>query len=346
MDWLGLVLSLGVILGGAELFTNGVEWVGQGFGLSEGVVGSVLAAIGTALPETVLPLIAVLLGKSAGKEIGVGSILGAPLMLTTLAMFVLGASVLVFSRLGGRQREIRADPSVPRLDLTFFLPMFTLAVVAGVLKVRVVDWVLAPILVVGYGMYVRRHLAQPVDEKLHREAADAVKPLYLRRVARVTAGRTASNPHPPPPWASVAQALVGLGIIVVAARAFVSVATHLSDRFSVPYLAFALLVAPVATELPEIFNASVIWARRGRDTLAVGNVTGALVFQAVFPVSVGLLLTPWRLSGEALVAALVALGAAALLYTTLLVRGRLGAGLLLLQGAIYVAYVAYLVPRL
>jgi cation:H+ antiporter len=339
MDWLGLFISLGVILGGAELFTNGVEWVGDGLGLSEGVVGSVLAAIGTALPETVLPLIAVLLGKSAGKEIGVGAILGAPLMLTTLAMFVLGASVLAFSRLGQRGREIRADPSVPTLDLTFFLPMFGLAVVAGVLGVRAVDWVVAAILVAGYGVYVRRHFVNPGDQRLHQEAAEAVKPLYLRRAGPTKMER-------PPVWASVAQTLVGLAVIVAAARAFVVFVTHLSDRFHVPYLAFALLVAPVATELPEIFNASVIWARRGRDTLAVGNVTGAMVFQAVFPVTVGLLLTPWRLSGEALVAALVALGAGALLYATLLVRGRLAAWFLLLQGAIYAAYVAYLIPRL
>ena len=113
-----------------------------------------------------------------------------------------------------------------------------------------------------------------------------------------------------------------------------------------PYLAFAVLVAPVATELPEVFNASVIWARRGRDTLALGNVTGAMAFQAVFPVTIGLLLTPWKLSGEALVAAIVALGAGAVLYATLRIRGRLGAWILLLQGAIYAAYVAYLIPRL
>jgi cation:H+ antiporter len=346
MDWLGLVLSLSVILGGAELFTNGVEWVGQAFGLSEGVVGSVLAAIGTALPETVLPLIAVLLGRSAGKEIGVGAILGAPLMLTTLAMFVLGASVLFFSRLRTRGTTIRLDSAVVRLDLTFFLCMFALAILAGVLKVRAVDWVLALVLVVAYGLYVRRHLVTPGDRTLQREAAEAIKPLYARRAARAALGRVAQNPHPPPNWASVAQALVGLGIIVGGARAFVVFVTHLSDRFHVPYLAFALLVAPVATELPEIFNASVIWARRGRDTLAVGNITGAMAFQAVFPVTVGLLFTPWRLSGEALVAAVVALGAGLILYGTLRFRGRLGAGLLLLQGAIYAGYVVYLVPRL
>ena len=346
MDWLGLSISLGVILGGAELFTNGVEWIGEGLGLSEGVVGSILAAIGTALPETVLPLIAVLLGRSAGKEIGVGAILGAPLMLTTLAMFVLGASVLTFSRLGQRRREIRADAAVPTLDLTFFLPMFGLAVIAGVIGVRAVDWVLAAVLVAGYGFYVRRHFANPGDQTLHKEAAEVVKPLYLRKAARAVTGRVAKNPHAPPVWASVAQTLVGLGVIVGAARAFVVFVTHLSDHFHVPYLAFALLVAPIATELPEIFNASVIWARRGRDTLAVGNITGAMVFQAVFPVTVGLLLTPWRLSGEALTAALVALGAGVVLYTTLLARGRLGAWLLLAQGAIYAAYVAYLIPRL
>src|SRR5919198_2068777 len=117
MEWVALGSSLLVILGGAELFTNGVEWIGEGLGLSEGVVGSILAAIGTALPETVLPLIAVLLGRSAGKEIGVGAILGAPLMLTTLAMFVLGASVLFFSRLRTRGTTIRLDSAVVTLDL-------------------------------------------------------------------------------------------------------------------------------------------------------------------------------------------------------------------------------------
>src|SRR5437762_11769043 len=94
MEWFELVLSLFVILAGAELFTNGVEWVGEGFGLSEGAVGSVLAAIGTALPETILPLVAVLSGHEKGDEIGVGAILGAPFMISTLAMAILGVVVV------------------------------------------------------------------------------------------------------------------------------------------------------------------------------------------------------------------------------------------------------------
>jgi cation:H+ antiporter len=339
VDWFLLVVALGVILGGAELFTNGVEWVGEGFGLSEGAIGSVLAAVGTALPETVLPLIAIMLGHGTGKEIGVGAILGAPFMLTTLAMFVLGLTVLVFSASGRRSREIRANPRVPRLDLGVFLMLFSLAIVAGLWHWKPFHWGLAGALVVAYGLYVRRHFRGPVDRDVAQEAAGEIKPLYLRGLA----GRGAAGK--PPTWVSVVQTLAGLAVIVAGARLFVAVVTDLADRFHVRPLPFALLVAPVATELPEIFNASVIWARRGKDTLAVGNITGAMVFQAVFPVAVGLLFTPWRLSHEALVAALVALGAGGLLYVTLAVRGRMGPRLLLLQGAIYAGFVTYLVAR-
>ncbi len=318
MDWFLLVLALGVILGGAELFTNGVEWVGDAFGLSEGAVGSVLAAVGTALPETVLPLIAIALGHHKGRQIGVGAILGAPFMLTTLAMFVLGLTVLLFSRLVRRDRRIRADPSVPRLDLGVFLAMFALAIVAGVWRWKPFDWVLAAGLVAGYGLYVRQHFRTPVEKAIEKEVAGEMKPLYLTTVLRP--GRTASPPRPPV-WPSVLQTLVGLVVIVGGARLFVTVVTHLADRFQVQ-------------------------PRRGKDTLAVGNITGALVFQGVFPVAIGLVFTPWRLSGDGLVAALVAFASGAALYGMLVVRGRFEARFLIVQGVVYAGFVAYVVTRL
>ena len=94
-----LLLSLGIILVAAELFVNGVEWLGKIFNLSEGAVGSVLAAVGTALPETIIPIIALLFNRgTSGHEIGIGAILGAPLMLSTLAMFVTGMAVVIFRK--------------------------------------------------------------------------------------------------------------------------------------------------------------------------------------------------------------------------------------------------------
>jgi cation:H+ antiporter len=188
---------------------------------------------------------------------------------------------------------------------------------------------------VGYGFYVRRHFAGGAQEPTN----GGLKPLHLAR-----APRPRRREGDAPTWLAIAQTLIGLGVIILGARVFVSSVTTIADQLHVSKLAFALLVAPVATELPETFNAGVIWARRGnKDTLAVGNITGALVFQSVFPVAIGLLLTPWHLTQDALVAALVAYGAAAFLFAQLMTRNRLTAPLLLLQGVVYAGYVGYVI---
>jgi cation:H+ antiporter len=344
MAWPELVASLFVILGGAELFTNGVEWIGEGFGLSEGAVGSVLAAVGTALPETILPLIAILSGHEAGEEIGIGAILGAPFMLTTLAMFVIAVAVFVYARRNGRSLELEGDRGVLRQDLGYFLAMYALAMCAGLVHVRPLHWVLAVVLVVGYVFYVRRHFAAPGERELEREAESEIKPLYVwgwvRRVRPALPAWSRGSRH----WPSFVQVTLALVLIVGGARLFVLAVGAIGEQFHVSHLVFALLVAPVATELPEKFN-SVLWVRRRKDTLALGNMTGAMVFQSSFPVTVGLLLTPWHLAHEALVAAAVALVAGSVLYLTIRVRHRFTAPLLLLQGGFYAAYVAYVLTR-
>jgi cation:H+ antiporter len=345
VDWVLLAFALLVILGGAQLFTNGVEWIGAGFGLSEGAVGSVLAAIGTALPETILPLVAILAGgREAGKDIGIGAILGAPLMLSTLAMVLVGSSCLSFAR-RGRSTDITPQPAVIRQDLGFFLGMYAMAIVAGLLDVKILDLALAAGLVVAYGLYVRRHFKAPGEEQLESEASGEVQPLYLRAVVRRLLGRPADRPQHPPTSASIVQTLVALALIVAGAKVFVTGIEDLASRFGVPNLIFALLVAPVATELPETFN-SVLWVRRRKDTLAIGNVTGAMVFQSSFPVSVGLVFTRWHLTGDGLVAALIGLAAGASLYLTMRARGRLPARWLVAQGIFYVGFVIYVVATL
>src|SRR6185436_13998528 len=137
------------------------------------------------------------------------------------------------------------------------------------------------------------------------------------------------------------QTGLSLLLIVGGARMFVSGVNTIAETLGVSHLVFALLVAPVATELPEKFN-SVLWVRRGKDTLALGNMTGAMVFQSSFPVTVGLLLTPWHLALEAAVIALVAGG---VLWMTIRFRRRFSAPLLLLQGAFFAGYVVYVVTR-
>jgi cation:H+ antiporter len=344
VEWVELVLSLFVILGGAELFTNGIEWIGEGFGLSQGAVGSVLAAVGTALPETILPLIAILSGHAAGEEIGIGAILGAPFMLTTLAMVVISVAVFAYTRSNGRSVELDGDRTVLRQDLGYFLVMYALAMGAGLLHARAVNWVLAVVLVLGYAFYARRHFRAPVVARMEEEGRSEVRPLYAAAVLGRPRHELPGTATDSTNWPTFLQVAVALILIVGGARLFVDAVDAVATRFGLSHLVFALLVAPVATELPEKFN-SVIWVRRRKDTLALGNMTGAMVFQSSFPVTVGLLLTPWHLAHEALVAGAIALAAGAVLYLTIRIRGRFSAPLLLLQGAFYATYVVYVLTR-
>lgn len=345
MVWAVLAVSLVVILAGAELFTNGVEWIGEGFGLSEGAVGSVLAAVGTALPETILPLVAILSGREAGEEIGTGAILGAPFMLTTLAMVVISVTVLATARGGRRSTDLAFDVTVIRQDLGYFLVMYSLATVAGLLNRKTVDYALVVVLLVGYAYYVRRHFQAPGEPELQEEAKSEIKPLYawtgLRRFRRSLAEWTKEASTGAP----FVQVAIALGLIIGGAELFILAVDRVASDVGVSPLAFSLLVAPVATELPEKFN-SVLWVRRRKDTLALGNMTGAMVFQSSFPVTLGLLLTPWKLDGPGLVAAALALVAGGVLWVQIRVQGRLSGQMLALQGLFYAGYVIYVVTRL
>jgi cation:H+ antiporter len=105
---------------------------------------------------------------------------------------------------------------------------------------------------------------------------------------------------------------------------------------------FALILAPIATELPEKFN-SITWTWKGRDTLAMGNITGAMVFQSTFPVSVGILFTDWHLTGMALLSTVIAILSAIIVYGELTIRKKISPFTLMLGGVFYLVYAILLV---
>ena len=134
MDVVILIAALLIILLGAELFTNGIEWFGRKLGLAEGAVGSVLAAVGTALPETMIPIIAILFASGeASHAVGVGAILGAPFMLSTLAMFVTGVAVLYVARRRPTGDDMLVDTHVLGHDIRYFGVAYALAIGAAFL---------------------------------------------------------------------------------------------------------------------------------------------------------------------------------------------------------------------
>lgn len=333
VDGVLLLVSFAVILAGAELFTNAIEWFGRKLGLGEGMVGSVLAAVGTALPETMIPVIAILFVRTPESEaVGIGAILGAPFMLSTAAMFVTGIAVLVYARRGRRTTDVNVNQRILARDLRFFLGMYVLAVVLGLpffdkpLWLRVIGGV---VLVLAYVLYVRQTARDPKDDT--DASHEELNPLRLQ-----------PNLDTPRMPAVVLQLFVSLAAIVGGAHLFVREIGVFSTAFGLSPLILSLIIAPLATELPEKFN-SVLWIRRRKDTLALGNISGAMVFQSCIPVAIGLWFTPWILNTAAIASAVIAIAAGLLLQLFLRSGSVLSGRELVSLGIFYAAFIVYVV---
>ena len=339
MDIVLLIGAFLIILLGAELFTNSIEWFGRKLDLAEGAVGSVLAAVGTALPETMIPIIAILFATGAhSNDVGVGAILGAPFMLATLAMFVTGAAVLYAARHRTTGDTMQVDTAVLSHDMGYFAVAYAIAIGAAFLPTDPdwLKWGVAIGLLGIYAWYVKGHFEADASVDL-----EDLAPLRFHRL-----DRRAFREDPAAPRLRIGnlQVLSALALIILGAIFFVEAVDHLAAALHVDELLLALVIAPIATELPEKFN-SVIWVRQGKDTLAMGNITGAMVFQSTIPTVVAILFAAdsWVIGPGSYVAfasAGIAFASSAFIFIPMARSGRLHGRGLLVGGAFYLVYLA------
>lgn len=322
LDILLIVLSLAFILISCFVFTNSVEWLGKKLNLSEGVVGSIFSAIGTALPETIIPIISILFytGENA-HEIGIGSIAGAPFMLSTLAFFVTGAAVFIFSSLKKRTLAMNVEVGSFSKDLTFFIVIYGAAVLISFTHIYPLKIVISVILMLSYIYYIKMTFSKECSQCENSED------FYLSKIFKVKASLF---------WI-VFELLLALLGIVLGADFFVQNVESFSSIIGVSPLILSIIITPIATELPEKIN-SVIWVSRNKDTLALGNITGSMVFQSCFPVVFGILFTPWNLTGITMVSAILALSSSALNLIWVKVRKTVSPFVLMFGGVLYVIF--------
>lgn len=327
MLFLELFGYLLLILVAAEIFVNALEHLGEKLNISEGVTGSLFAAVGTAMPETLVPLLAIFAGTgnaATNQEIGVGAILGAPLMLSTLSLFLMGLAVLGRRGLLG---HLTPERSGLKRDLDFFLLAFLLAFVAMFVPHGngLVRGALAFAMVLIYFVYVMLTLkasAKLVDEG---HATEAGTPMLLTRLGL-----------PQNLVVIVVQLALGLGLLIAGAKGFIHGVEAAAPIIGISALLLSLMIIPIATELPEKVN-SILWIRKHKDTLAFGNITGAMVFQGTLLPAIGISLTPWAPQKEVLLGVVITLVAAFWLRWAALNRG-LRVWHLFVNGALYVTY--------
>jgi cation:H+ antiporter len=288
--------SAAAIYFACEFFVNGVEWLGRKLGVGETATGTILAAFGTALPESAVTFVAVVFGRdSAQKDIGVGAALGGPMVLATISYAVVGFSMLWnHQRLGRTTHVIECDSMRLRRDQAWFLCIFIGKVALGLLVFNYKPW-LGALFLLAYAVYLLRELrgAQVLS-------VDDLEPLKLH-----------PKGEPGLLW-PLLQTALALIAIAIASKVFVGQLETIGVWAGLSPQLVALLLSPVATELPETMNA-LIWVRQGKERLALANISGAMMIQATIPTALGLFFTSWVFSRELIVSGVVTMVAVAAL---------------------------------
>ncbi|TSB31102.1 sodium:calcium antiporter [Streptomyces benahoarensis] len=340
-----LVCAVAIYLS-CEWFVNAVEWLGQRLNVGKMAVGTILAAFGTALPESVVTLVAVTTGATQeAKNIGVGAAMGGPLALATVAYGVTGAMLLLKHRkeravaavapgapsaVSGGAAAVGNEKDIRRLakDQKWFLPIFVVKVALGLVAFAFKP-VLGLLFFGAYAVYFWREIRGGDDD----EEDEELEPLKLQPKAAAPAA-----------WAVVVQTLATLVVIFFASQLFVKQLDAIGPMLGLSASVTALLLSPIATELPEIMNA-VIWVRQGKTKLALANISGAMMIQATVPSGLGLLFTSWKFDGALLWSGLITMAAIVYLLASMRAR-RLTPGRLALAALFYVVFGLGLIPIL
>ncbi len=328
---ISLAPTIAVLLGSAvviylacEYFVNGVEWVGRKMAVGQQATGTILAAFGTALPESVVTFVAVVFGATAAqKAIGVGAALGGPLALSTIAYATVGVTLLLCRKPLPNTDAVRSDFKRLSRDQGWFLCIFAAKIALGLITFAWKPWLGAAFLA-AYGAYFW--------QEMRGEGGDEDEDLDpLKITPKTTVPKT---------WAAIAQTVVALVVIFLASRVFVGRLEVLGPALGLKPQLLALLLSPIATELPETLNA-VIWVRQGKFRLALANISGAMMIQATVPTAFGLFFTPWRLDPPLVLGAGVTALAVAIMFIAFRM-GMLSRWFLSAMALFYLAFVGML----
>lgn len=336
-----------------EWFVNAIEWLGARLRVGGMAVGTILAAAGTALPESVVTGMAVLFGSPAhGDDIAVGAAMGGPLVVGTIAYAVAGGVLLlrrtrreelvpvggpsstglpgeVRGDLGAAARDLRDTDGVDtaRLgrDQVWFLSIFVFKVALGLVAFAIKPW-LGVLFLLVYAVYFYKEMTDGGEAA----STHGLEPLKLRPRSLA-----------PSTLAVSAQATGALAVIFVASQVFVRQLEWAGPALGLPAVVVALLLSPIATELPEIMNA-FIWVRQGKIDLALGNISGSMMIQATVPSAIGIGLTSWQFDAPLVLAGVATIVSIGYLLTLIRLH-RLTAAALLGAGGFYAAFAAGLV---
>lgn len=321
-----LIMGIALTFTGGLVFTNAIEYLGGRSRIGGSFIGAVISPIFTSMPELTVFIVALYLyGGVTGEEIGMGTIIGEPFMVSTLVFPIIFLVVLL-----GLMMRTRSDAvlEVDRELVTpyvFFTALFPTVLLPAMLPMGFIRFVISILLIMAYVYYVSRMYRS--QGSLIMEYEDA----YILRLVR---GSISKMFH----YVLLSiQLLLSMILLITGSRFMVMGIGGISEALNISAMAMSIIITPIATIMPESITA-IIWAFKGRDTLAVASLVGEKVLYSTIYPALGLVLTSWALSIEAVVSVIVT-EAVSLLILYHIIKGGLTWDTAILGLAGYIMYI-------
>ncbi|MBQ4646167.1 MAG: hypothetical protein IJB79_02345 [Candidatus Gastranaerophilales bacterium] len=324
------LISLITIVLSCILFTNAIEFLGNKLKLGNSATGSILAVIGTGLPELIVPIVAIFgvyftkTNIDVAKDIALGAILGSPFALSTLALFLLSFVLIIQKR-----NKLNVEHSFVLREYKYFLLSYSIAVLFSFGVLYSYRYFAVLFLLLMYGIFVYRTI---LKSRIACVECECEGLLFLKK--------NNSNVN----LVLFLQLFFSLFVLVLASHFFVKEINFFSLYFGASPAIIALIITPFATELPECVN-SLIWLKQNKDELALANILGAIVFQSTVLFSIGILLTPWNFSESLFINALFAFLASLVLFVFVLFNKKICLTNLLFCGIVYFSYLTIVLVK-
>lgn len=308
-----LLVGLGLVVLGADWLVNGASSIARRAGISEFVIGLTIVGFGTSCPELVVSLSGAIEGNS---DISVGNVVGSNIF---NVLFILGLTAMVLP-VGMTDKNRRIDIPIT-LGVTILL--IILGITGSMSGPVISRWegVLMLLVFSAYLFYCFKSDSKDEFSETQRATLSITK--------------------------SIALTLTGLAGLIFGGDLFVDSATALARQIGVSDKFIAVTILAGGTSLPELAT-SLVAAIKGKEQLALGNILGSNVFNAMLILGLSSVITPLSFASMTIVDIITLVLSAVLLLIWAYTRRknridrREGAAMLLC----YVAYNVFLFSRL
>ncbi len=313
-----LVIGFLFLIKGADFFVDGSGSIAKKLKIPDIIIGLTVVAMGTSMPELVVSATSALGGNS---DIAIGNVVGSNIL---NVLVILGLSAVIV--------PLCVDSSMFKRDIpVLILTAVAVPVIAifykttGGYMIGRVGGIILAILFIGY---IVLNVKAALDYRKKNAGADEGEEIKESSWLK-----------------SILLTVGGAALIIVGGDLSVDGAVAIAKQLGISEAVIGLTIVALGTSLPELVT-SVVAARKGSSDIALGNIVGSNIFNALLILGVTAIIKPIPVPFTSIIDLFILLGVSVYLAIT----ARTGKKLTRLEGAsylvLYAGYLAYLFIRM